>query len=146
MRRLTGQEKSPQSTRWLLLKNPWNLTGEQKRTPIYAGAWNTPIVRAYYLRILQLSGVPPAQASPRLLVQVMSSAMRSRLEPLRNLSECSAPIWMEFCLDQHGSPTEPWKNEQQIKSSVIVPLAFVAPVLHSGHLSLLCQTAATREC
>ena len=31
MQRLTGREKVTfKSTRWLLLKNPWNLTGEQK--------------------------------------------------------------------------------------------------------------------
>lgn len=51
-RRLTGEEKSAfKQTRWLLLKNPWNLKVEEKRRlSALCLRTNQPIVRAYYLK------------------------------------------------------------------------------------------------
>ena len=37
-------------SRWLLLKNPWNLTNEQKERLSPLVRWNTPIVRALLLK------------------------------------------------------------------------------------------------
>jgi transposase len=86
MRRLIGQETVTfKSTRWLLLKNPWNLTGEQKERLSTLVRWNTPIVRAYYLKEscqLFWEYRQPKRAQDYLR-KWMSSAMRSRLEPFK---------------------------------------------------------------
>jgi hypothetical protein len=51
MRRLSRQEKVAfKRSRWLLLKNPWNLNDEQKERLSTLVRWNAPIVRAYYLK------------------------------------------------------------------------------------------------
>jgi transposase len=86
MRRLMGREKVTfKSTRWLLLKNPWNLTGAQKERLSTLVRWNTPIVRAYYLKEscqLFWEYRQPKRAQDYLR-KWMSSAMRSRLEPFK---------------------------------------------------------------
>jgi transposase len=86
MRRLMGREKVTfKSTRWLLLKNPWNLTSEQKERLSTLVRWNTPIVRAYYLKEscqLFWEYRQPKRAQDYLR-KWMSSAMRSRLEPFK---------------------------------------------------------------
>jgi transposase len=86
MRRLMGREKVTfKSTRWLLLKNPWNLTGAQKERLSTLVRWNTPIVRAYYLKEscqLFWEYHQPKRAQDYLR-KWMSSAMRSRLEPFK---------------------------------------------------------------
>ena len=86
MQRLSGEEKVTfKSTRWLLLKNPWNLTGEQKERLSTLVRWNTPIVRAYYLKeSFQLFWEyrQPKRAQEHLQ-KWMNSAMRSRLEPFK---------------------------------------------------------------
>jgi transposase len=86
MRRLTGQEKTRfKSTRWLLLKNPWNLTSEQKERLSTLVRWNSPIVRAYYLKeSFQLFWeYTQAKRAQDLLSKWMNSAMHSRLEPFK---------------------------------------------------------------
>jgi len=51
MQRLTMQEKvNFKRSRWLLLKNPWNLSRDQKDRLSTIIQWNSPIVRAYYLK------------------------------------------------------------------------------------------------
>src|SRR5439155_17838053 len=80
MRRLTKQEKVPfKRSRWLLLKNPWNLTSDQKERLSTLVRWNTPIVRAYYLKesfqlFWEYRRVSRAQEH---IQKWMSSAMRS---------------------------------------------------------------------
>lgn len=50
-RGLRGEEKSVfKRTRWLWLKNPWNLLPQQKRRLSALCRRNSPIVRAYYLK------------------------------------------------------------------------------------------------
>jgi len=50
-RRLTGEEKSAfKRTRWLWLKNPWNLRRDEKRRLSALCQRNLPIIRAYYLK------------------------------------------------------------------------------------------------
>lgn len=85
-RQLTSKERvSFKGTRWLLLKNPWNLnTGQQERLSTLI-RWNTPLVRAWYLKeSFQLfwSYKQPGRAKQHL-VKWMNSAMRSRLEPFK---------------------------------------------------------------
>jgi transposase len=51
MRRLSQKQKVPfKRSRWLLLKNPWNLSDDQKERLSTLVQWNMPIVRAYYLK------------------------------------------------------------------------------------------------
>ena len=86
MRRLVGKEKAEfKSTRWLLLKNPWNLTTDQQERLSTLVRLNLPIVRAWYLKeAFQLfwDYRQPARARAHL-EKWMNSAMRSRLEPLK---------------------------------------------------------------
>jgi transposase len=86
MRRLSLKEKVVfKRSRWLLLKNPWNLTGDQKDRLSTMVQWNTPIVRAYYLKeSFQLfwDYRQPARAKAHL-EKWMRSAMGSRLEPFK---------------------------------------------------------------
>jgi transposase len=86
MRRLSGQEKTSfKRTRFLLLKNPWNLRTEE-RERLSTLRWKTPIVRAYYLKeAFQLFWSycrQPARAEEHLR-RWMHSAMRSRLQPFK---------------------------------------------------------------
>lgn len=79
----TKQRVSFKGTRWLLLKNPWNLnSGQQERLSTLV-RWNSPLVRAWYLKeSFQLFWTyhQPWRAKQHLL-KWMNSAMRSRLEP-----------------------------------------------------------------
>ena len=86
MRRLSLKEKVVfKRSRWLLLKNPWNLSDDQKERLSTLVRWNTPIVRAYYLKeAFQLfwNYRQPKRAGDHL-EKWMRSAMRSRLEPFK---------------------------------------------------------------
>ena len=86
MRRLTLQEKvNFKSSRWLLLKNPWNLSRDQKDRLSTIIRWNSPIVRAYYLKESFQLFWPyrqPARAQAHL-EKWMNATMRSRLEPFK---------------------------------------------------------------
>ena len=85
-RQLTTQERvSFKGTRWLLLKNPWNLSSGQKERLSTLVRWNSPLVRAWYLKeSFQLFWTyrQPWRAQQHLL-KWMNSAMRSRLEPFK---------------------------------------------------------------
>jgi transposase len=87
MRRLRGREKTSfKRTRFLLLKNPWNLKPEEKERLSTLVRWNTPIVRGYYLKeAFQLfwDYRQPARAEEHLR-RWMYSAMRSRLDPFKD--------------------------------------------------------------
>jgi transposase len=86
MRRLSATERGPfKRSRWLLLKNPWNLTSDQRERLSTLVRWNVPIVRAYYLKeSFQLFWEyrQPARAEAHLQ-KWMHAAMRSRLEPFK---------------------------------------------------------------
>ena len=85
-RQLASKEKvAVKGTRWLLLKNPWNLTNDQKERLSTLVRWNTPLVRAWYLKeAFQLfwQYKQPKRAE-EYLAKWMRSAMRSRLEPFK---------------------------------------------------------------
>jgi transposase len=81
----TKQRVSFKGTRWLLLKNPWNLSSGQKERLSTLVRWNAPLVRAWYLKeSFQLFWAyrQPWRAQQHLL-KWMNSAMRSRLEPFQ---------------------------------------------------------------
>jgi transposase len=88
VRRLSGREKTSfKRTRFVLLKNPWNLRTEERERLSTLVRWNTPIVRAYYLKeAFQLfwDYRQPARAEQHLQ-RWMHSAMRSRLQPFKEL-------------------------------------------------------------
>ena len=85
-RQLTTKERvSFKGTRWLLLKNPWNLSSVQKERLSTLVRWNSPLVRAWYWKeSFQLFWTyrQPWRAKQHLL-KWMNSAMRSRLEPFK---------------------------------------------------------------
>ena len=85
-RQLTSKERVTfKGTRWLLLKNPWNLNNQQKERLSTLVRWNSPLVRAWYLKeSFQLFWTykQPWRAK-QLLLKWMTSAMRSKLEPFK---------------------------------------------------------------
>jgi len=81
----TKQRVSFKGTRWLLLKNPWNLNTGQKERLSTLVRWNSPLVRAWYLKeSFQLFWTykQPSRAKEHLL-KWMNSAMRSKLVPFK---------------------------------------------------------------
>jgi transposase len=89
-RQLTSKEKvSVKGTRWLLLKNPWNLNQDQNERLSTLVRWNTPLVRAWYLKeAFQLfwDYKQPWRAEQHLRKWI-NSAMRSRLEPFKKFAK-----------------------------------------------------------
>ena len=83
---LSGKERATfQGTRWLLLKNPWNLNDNQRERLSTLVRWNSPLVRAWYLKeAFQLFWTyqQPKRAE-EYLAKWMKSAMRSKLEPFK---------------------------------------------------------------
>ncbi len=85
-RQLVSKEKvAVKGTRWLLLKNPWNLTNYQKERLSTLVRWNSPLVRAWYLKeAFQLFwAYKQPKRAEEYLTKWMRSAMRSRLEPFK---------------------------------------------------------------
>ena len=84
-RQLTTKQRATfKGTRWLLLKNPWNLKPAQNERSTLV-RWNTPLVRAWYLKeSFQLfwDYRQPGRAKSHL-EKWMRSAMSSRLEPFK---------------------------------------------------------------
>ena len=89
-RQVTSEERvTVKGTRWLLLKNPWNLNPDQKERLSTLVRWNTPLVRAWYLKeAFQLfwSFQQPWRAE-RHLRKWMNSAVRSKLEPFKKFAK-----------------------------------------------------------
>jgi transposase len=89
-RRLTSKERTSfQGTRWLLLKNPWNLKDSQKERLSTLVQWNTPLVRAWYLKeAFQLFWTykQPWRAQQHLYKWIRS-AMRSKLDAFKKFAQ-----------------------------------------------------------
>jgi transposase len=89
-RQLTSKEKvTVKGTRWLLLKNPWNLNQEQNERLSTLVRWNTPLVRAWYLKeAFQLfwDYKQPWRAEQHLR-KWMNSAVRSKLGPFKKFAK-----------------------------------------------------------
>jgi transposase len=88
-RKLTGKERTGfKGTRWLLLKNPWNLNDNQKERLSTLVRWNSPLVRAWYLKeVFQLfwNYKQPWRAEQHL-TKWIRAAMRSKLEPFKKFA------------------------------------------------------------
>jgi transposase len=84
-RALSGEAKTAfKRTRWLWLKNPWNLkNAERRRLSVLCGRTNQPIVRAYYLKeAFQAFWLYKYEGWARpYLAQWLQWASRSRLKP-----------------------------------------------------------------
>jgi transposase len=103
-RQLTSKEKvSVKGTRWLLLKNPWNLNHDQNERLSTLVGWNTPLVRAWYLKeAFQLFwGYTQPWRAERHLRKWISSAMRCKLEPFKKFAKM---------LRSHLEGILPWTN------------------------------------
>ena len=88
-RQLTSKEKvEVKGTRWLLLKNPWNLTDDQKERLSTLVRWNSPLVHAWYLKeSFQLFwGYQQPKRAEDFLRKWINSAMRSKLEPFKKFA------------------------------------------------------------
>jgi transposase len=89
-RQLTSKEKvTVKGTRWLLLKNPWNLKDSQKERLSTLIQWNTPLVRAWYLKeAFQLFWTykQPWRAQQHLNKWIRS-AMRSKLDAFKRFAQ-----------------------------------------------------------
>jgi transposase len=102
MRRLSWKEKVAfKRSRWLLLKNPWNLSNDQKERLSTVVRWNTPIVRAYYLitskKPSKCFGITSSPSAPRTTWRNGCARPCARgWNPSRNSCVCSAGISMGF--------------------------------------------------
>ena len=89
-RQLTARERvTLKGTRWLLLKNPWNLNNDQKERLSTLVRWNSPLLRALYLKeAFQLFWYykQPSRAHEHL-TKWIHSAMRSKLEAFRKFAQ-----------------------------------------------------------
>jgi transposase len=88
-RKLTGEEKTAfKRTRWLWLKNPWNLLREEKRRLSALCRRNQPIVRAYYLKeaFQRFWDYRSPGWSGRYLKQWLWWASHSRLYPFQRFA------------------------------------------------------------
>jgi transposase len=87
------QRANFKGTRWLLLKNPWNLNEDQKERLSTLVRWNTPLVRAWYLKeAFQLFwGYKQPWRAEQYLRKWMNSAMRSKLEPFKKFVRMLRP-------------------------------------------------------
>jgi transposase len=88
-KRLTGEAKSAfKKTRWLWLKNPWNLKDEEKRRLSALCRTNQPIVRAYYLKeaFQRFWDYKSPSWSAPYLKQWLWWANHSRLDPFRRFA------------------------------------------------------------
>jgi transposase len=89
-RRLTAKERTTfKGTRWLLLKNPWNLKDHQKERLSTLVRWNAPLVRAWYLKeAFQLFWTyKQSWRAEQHLTKWIKSAMRSKLEPFKKFAQ-----------------------------------------------------------
>jgi transposase len=98
-RQLTAKERVTfKGTRWLLLKNPWNLTSGQKERLSTLVRWNSPLVRAWYLKeSFQLFwGYKQPWRAKQYLLKWMNSACDRSWSHSRNSWACSGLTWMGF--------------------------------------------------
>ena len=136
LRRLSRKEKVKfKRTRYLLLKNPWNLTPDQNERLSTLVSWNTPITRAYYLKeSLQLFfDYKQLKRAREHLERWMHSAMRSRLEPFKKLVKM---------LRSHLDGVLAWTRLRLTNGAVaLLPLREESPTLLWGVVSRLLRAA-----
>lgn len=89
VRRLAGEERiAMKKTRFILLKNPWNLTPKERRRLSFLVRLNLPVVRAYYLKEEFQRFWDYLQGARALahLKQWLWWASHSRLEPFKEFA------------------------------------------------------------
>ncbi len=88
-RQLPAPEKQAfKQTRWLWLKNPWNLEPKERRRLSALCRKNQPIVRAYYLKgaFRQFWNYKHPAWARRYLTEWLRSARRCRLTPFKRFA------------------------------------------------------------
>jgi transposase len=154
MRRLSAEEKVIfKRSRWLLLKNPWNLTGDQKERLSTLVRWGA-LEHAHCARVLPQRGLsivlvlPAAQTGQRpfgemdVLRDAVAAGTLQEICP-----HAPEPRRRKFVLDQAPRLQRSCGgNEQQ--DQVHQPSLSRVPrrrELHRGHLSRLCSVAHARR-
>jgi len=89
------QKRSLKSTRWALLKNPWNLTRGERQKLSELQRNNRQIYRAYLLKesFQQIYDAPSATEADDLFSEWHAWARRSRLEPFRKFAATIERYW-----------------------------------------------------
>ena len=101
MRRLSLKERVVfKRSRWLLLKNPWNLNPDQKERLSTLVRWNTPIGRAYCLKeSSNCSGITSNRLGPKLISRNGCTRPCGRAwNHSRDSCVCCGAIWTGSCL------------------------------------------------
>ena len=89
------EKRSIKSTRWPLLKNPWNLTRQERQKLSDLQRNNRRIYRAYLLKesFQQIYDAPSAAQADSLFSEWYSWARRSCLEPFRKFAATIKGHW-----------------------------------------------------
>lgn len=89
------QKRALKSTRWPLLKNPWNLTRTERQKLSDLQRNNRRIYRAYLLKesFQQIYDAPSATEADDLFSEWCAWARRSRLEPFRKFAATIERYW-----------------------------------------------------
>ena len=150
-RRLTAKERTSfKGTRWLLLKNPWNLNRRSEGAALHAG----PLERAVGARlvlegslptVLDLQAAVACRATSEQVDQLGDAIEAGAVQEIR--ANAAEPSRRNPPLDQDpGFQRSRRRNEQQ--DQVDQPSLVRIPhrrELHRGHLSLLRASAAARR-
>lgn len=86
MRRLSRRERVHfKRCRYILLKNPWNLSNSEKDRLSTLIRWNSPLIRAYYLKeaFQMFWDIPEPDPAEAHLRKWMRTAKRTRLNPFK---------------------------------------------------------------
>jgi len=86
MRRLSRRERVHfKRCRYILLKNPWNLSNSEKDRLSTLIRWNSPLIRAYYLKeaFQMFWDITEPRLAETHLLKWMSTAKRTRLTPFK---------------------------------------------------------------
>jgi len=89
------QKRELKSSRWPLLKNPWNLTRKEKQKLSSVQRNNRALYRAYLLKetLQEIYSAPSAAAADTIFSEWYPWARRSRLQPFRRLAETIRGHW-----------------------------------------------------
>ena len=149
-RQLASKERASfKGTRWLLLKNPWNVNSDQKERLSTLVRWNTPLVRAWYLKesFQPFWGYQQPWRAKQYLLKWMHSAMRFEAGTIPEIC-AHAPISPGWRPRLNQDPAFQWRRrghaqQDQVHQSSLFRVS-QCQELHRSHLSLLRPTAAAR--
>jgi len=142
-RQLRSKEKvEVKGTRWLLLKNPWNLTNDQKERLSTLVRWNSPLVRDWYIEgslstVLDLQAAVACRATPEQVDPLGDAFETGALQEIR--ADAAKPSRRHTSLD-HDPAFERGcgrhEQQDQVNQSSLVWISHCRE-LHRGHLPLL---------